>query len=168
MNLSSLLLPTFENMLTALPTWLDRGAEALGADALPGLRLAPDMFALDEQVMTVARQVHWPLALLTGGEQPALDKQATVAGMKEQLADALVAARAADAAALDAAEGLEHEVALPNGMSFTMRGDDYARDWVVPQFYFHVMAVYAILRHHGVPLGKRDFAGHMIRHLRPT
>lgn len=35
----------------------------------------------------------------------------------------------------------------------------HARLMTLPNFYFHVSTAYAILRHQGVPLGKKDFIG---------
>ena len=65
---------------------------------------------------------------------------------------------------------LESPIALElgNGMIFDMSSEYYARDWSLPQFYFHVVTAYAILRNHGVPLGKRDFVPHMLAYVRPS
>jgi hypothetical protein len=56
---------------------------------------------------------------------------------------------------------------IPNGMIFDLTAMQYARDWALPQFYFHVMAIYAILRGEGIALGKADYVSHMFRYLRP-
>lgn len=48
-----------------------------------------------------------------------------------------------------------------------MVGDDYARDWALPQFYFHLVTAYALLRSQGVQLGKTDYVPHMFGYLRP-
>jgi hypothetical protein len=64
-----------------------------------------------------------------------------------------------------AREPLEHE--LPNGMVFDMTGEQYVRDWALPQVAFHQMIAYAILRQSGVPLGKADYVPHMFAYLRP-
>ena len=58
------------------------------------------------------------------------------------------------------------ELALPIGLTFDLTGTQYARDWALAQFYFHVMTAYAILRHHGVSLGKADNVAHMFGYLR--
>ena len=55
---------------------------------------------------------------------------------------------------------------LPDGRIFDMTADEYVRDWAVPQFYFHVMAAYSILRSQGVPLGKADYVQHAFAYLR--
>jgi hypothetical protein len=59
------------------------------------------------------------------------------------------------------------ELSLANGMTFDLDTLSYVRDWALPQFYFHLMSAYAILRAAGVPLGKADYVGYMFRHLRP-
>ena len=57
--------------------------------------------------------------------------------------------------------------ALPNGMIFDLTAEQYARDWALPQFYFHLMIAYAILRNRKVELGKADYIPHMFAYLRP-
>ena len=52
-------------------------------------------------------------------------------------------------------------------MVFDLTAEGYARDWALPQFYFHVMIAYAILRSQGVDLGKADYVAHMFPYLRP-
>lgn len=51
-------------------------------------------------------------------------------------------------------------------MIFDMTGEQYVRDWALPQIAFHQMIAYAILRHAGVPLGKVDYVPHMFGYLR--
>jgi hypothetical protein len=48
----------------------------------------------------------------------------------------------------------------------TVNGLQLARDWMVPNFYFHVVIAYGILRHNGVDLGKRDFLAHAVAYIR--
>ena len=57
-------------------------------------------------------------------------------------------------------------IELPNGMAFDMTGSEYAVNWATPQFYFHLVTAYNILRHNGVPLGKVDYVQHMFAYLR--
>ena len=47
-------------------------------------------------------------------------------------------------------------------MTFDLTATQYVRDWVLAQFYFHVMKTYAILRANGVPLGKGDYVAHLL------
>ena len=55
---------------------------------------------------------------------------------------------------------------LPNGMRFNLTHEQFARDWALGQFTFHVMAAYAILRKEGVEIGKADYVPHMFSYLR--
>jgi hypothetical protein len=52
-------------------------------------------------------------------------------------------------------------------MIFDLTAEQYARDWTLPQFYFHLMIAYSILRSAGVNLGKADYVTHMFACLRP-
>jgi hypothetical protein len=72
---------------------------------------------------------------------------------------------AADALDRDALDPIAHD--LPNGMVFDFTAEQYARDWTLSQFYFHVMIAYAIMRKEGIELGKGDYVGHLLPFLRP-
>jgi len=76
-----------------------------------------------------------------------------------------VEAVASDALVLNPAASIAH--ALPQGMVFDLTAEQYARNWALPQFYFHVMTAYAILRAQGIQLGKADYVGHMFAYLQP-
>jgi hypothetical protein len=78
---------------------------------------------------------------------------------------ALVRSLASDPADPDERRPIAH--ALPAGMVFDLTAAQFARDWALPQFYFHVMAAYAILRVQGIGLGKADYVAHMLGFLRP-
>ncbi len=67
--------------------------------------------------------------------------------------------REAEAAGADFAGAEERRVAPPWMEGNSVRGDQYMTRIAVPNFYFHVTTAYAILRHNGVDLGKRDFIG---------
>lgn len=54
----------------------------------------------------------------------------------------------------------ERDVSLQaGGKTHEFKGLPYLTDWVLPNFYFHVTTAYAILRHNGVELAKKDFLG---------
>lgn len=61
---------------------------------------------------------------------------------------------------MDASAPIAH--ALPNGMVLDLTAGQYARDWALPQFYFHVVTAYSILRAQGIALGKADYVAHMV------
>lgn len=184
MSLTDLLVPTYMQMLQALAAWLDKAAAHAGArgddaDALMSMRLAPDMYPLSSQVRFACFQAQEAVHRLRGEPLPAAletvrregwnagEQPGSLADAQARIADALSFLRAIGPGALD--DGTDRPVALdlPNGMMFDMSGRQYARDWSLPQFYFHLMAAYAILRNRGVELGKADFVPHMFAYLRP-
>ncbi|HEX8449623.1 MAG TPA: DUF1993 domain-containing protein [Allosphingosinicella sp.] len=184
MDFTALLVASLSNQIAAVSGWLDK-AEAFaadragGPDALLGLRLAPDMFALTTQLRFLAFQAREPVYRLLGEDVPEAvlairqegrdgderpggwaEARARVAGTAEFLASV-------GPNALDPAADRTIAHALPNGMVFDMTGEQYVRDWALPQAAFHQMAAYAILRQAGVPLGKADYVPHMFAYLRP-
>lgn len=177
-------MPTFAQMLRAMSAWLEKaGAHAAAhghsADALLSLRLAPDMYPLAAQVRFPCFQAQEAVHRLTGEPVPegleeirregwnAGEHPGSLTDAKLRIADALSLLGGIAAGALD--EGADRPISLelPNGMAFDMTGAQYARDWVLPQFYVHLSAAYAILRNHGVELGKADLVPHMFAYLRP-
>lgn len=80
-------------------------------------------------------------------------------------AQALREGLAPDALGTDPDRSLE--LGLPNGMTFDLTAEQYARDWALAQFYFHLMTAYAILRSRHIELGKADYVPHMLAYLRP-
>ena len=181
MTLSDMLVPTYAQMLTALAAWLGKADAQHGqaAATLPAARLAADMFPLSTQVRFACVQAYEGVYRLRGEALPdivqvLLDEGRAAAEQPGSLADAIaridetVAAVAAATSAIgdvDPQTPIAH--ALPMGMIFDLTAEQYVRDWALPQFYFHVMTAYAILRHEGVELGKADYVAHMLAYLRP-
>jgi hypothetical protein len=178
MKLTDILVPTYVQMLGALSTWLAKAEEQGGEPLLVG-RLAPDMFPLATQVRFACVQAQEGLYRLRGEAFPpsievlldegrnAAEQPGTIADARGRIAEtiAIVEAAAAKAADMDPATPIAH--ALPQGLVFDLTAEQYVRDWALPQFYFHVMTAYAILRAQGVELGKADYIAHMFSYLRP-
>jgi hypothetical protein len=181
MTLTDLLIPTYRNMLGTLRGLLDKAEAQLGADAADALlsaRLAPDMFPLATQVRFACVQAQEaPLRLL--GEpldaiQPVLDEgrnggehPGTLAESRARIDEALAFLDTLPADALDQAPAEQPiTLTLPMGLTFDLTREQFARDWAIGQFYFHVMAAYAILRANGVAIGKADYVPHMFAYLR--
>jgi hypothetical protein len=181
MHLTDLLVPTWRNMLRTLSGLLDKARAQLPpeeAEALLSARLAPDMFPLVTQLCFAAYQAQESVFRLRGEKRPArLDALAaearagrgpgSIAEAKALLDEALSFLDALAPDALDSGADRAIALDLPNGMIFDMTGGQYARDWALPQFYFHVLAAYAILRHRGIEIGKADFVPYMLAYLRP-
>jgi uncharacterized protein len=163
-GLSKAALPSFEIVLNALSGVLDKAdafaaAKKIDPAVLLGTRLAPDMFSLTRQVQVACDQAKNATARLAGVEPPKFaDDETTIAQLKARIAKTLAFLKSLDAKAIDAAA--EREIVFPLGpKQGHMKGDDYLTHFVLPNFYFHATAAYAILRHCGVDIGKRDFIG---------
>ncbi len=179
MTPTTLLAPTFTQMLGALSSWLVKAEGAMDdADRLLSARLAPDMYTLSGQVRFACVQAYEAAFRLRGEPLGAIcetlaaegrnaeDRPGDMAAAKACIAETVAYLSELDEQALDQGSGRAIVLALPNGMTFDMTGEAYVRDWVLPQFYFHLMAAYAILRSQGVAVGKPDYVGHMFAYLR--
>lgn len=172
MTLQDLAVPTYLQMLRSLSAQLDKGVEtarAKGSDpaALMDARLAPDMFPLSAQVRFTCYQATDCVAKLTGLTGPGMPEGDSLDELKAHIADAVAFVESAPAAAFEGAEDKQIVLSLPGGIVFEMTGAQFLRDWALAQFYFHAVAAYAVLRHNGVDLGKRDYVAHAITYLKP-
>jgi uncharacterized protein len=182
MTLFDVLVPSYVQMLGALSAWLAKAAAKFPgreADAILSARLAPDMFPLSTQVRFACVQAQEGVFRLRGLSFPdtltaLLDEGRSAAERPGSIVDArarinetleVIKTLTAKAPEVDPRTPIAH--ALPAGMIFDLTAEQYARDWALPQFYFHVMAAYAILRSQGVELGKADYVAHMFAYLRP-
>lgn len=181
MTLPDILMPTYVQMLGALSAWLAKAEAQMPdgrAETLLVARLAPDMFPLATQIRFACVQAQegmfrllgqaFPLSievLLDEGRNVA-DRPGSMADAQARIAETIAMIEAADVPELDPATPIAH--ALPQGMVFDLTAEQYVRDWALPQFYFHVMTAYAILRSQAVELGKADYVAHMFSYLRPA
>lgn len=164
-SMSQASLPVFAIGLDALSAVLGKAeafaqAKKIDPAVLLAARLAPDMFALTRQVQLVSDHAKNGAARLAGVEPPRFeDTETTFPALRERLARTAAFLKTLDARAIDAAA--EREVSFPLGPANTgtMTGPDYLDHFVLPNFYFHLTAAYAILRHNGLEIGKRDFMG---------
>ncbi len=163
-SLYSVSVPVFERMLRNLLEIIGK-AEANAAErkikpeVLVASRLAPDMLPLAFQVQSATDRAKLFVARVTGQVAPSwTDNEQTLEELKARLDKALAYLAGVKASDLDGNED--------KPVSLKVRGEDVqqpALDYlllnVMPNFYFHVTTAYDILRHNGVPLGKRDFVG---------
>lgn len=166
MSLYTVTLPCFAQMLRSLTTLLAKGEEharARGFDAqnLLDSRLAPDMHTLARQVEFSCTQAQEAVCRL-----PRLATPASMDDARALIERTLAILAGADRAQIDSGAARQVSIALPDGMTFDMSGDEYAANWATPQFYFHLVTAYNILRHNGVPLGKAEYVQHMFAYLR--
>ncbi len=180
--LTSQIVPTYKQMLQGLSDWLDKAQKQLSepeAEMLLSKRLAPDMYPLSSQVRFACLQAQEATFRLQGEPLPegleklaqegqnAGEKPGSLSDSQDRIREALAVLDRLGSNALDAGVERTITLALPNGMTFDMTGEQYVRDWAVAQFYFHLVSAYAILRNQGVELGKADYVAHMFAYLRP-
>ena len=162
---------TFAPMLESLAGILDRGAEHANTTKLDlvNARLAPDMFTLAQQVQQACFAARDCMSRLAGkGPAQALNAETTFDGLERQIQETVGVVRGVPANALDGAEERDCSIENPGaGIVFEMNGLQLLRAWSLAHFYFHVVTAYDILRHHGVEIGKKDYAAHVGAFIRP-
>lgn len=160
MTIADQLNPTADNVLGTLDGLLAKTS----GDLLLTEKLAPDMFSLAAQVRIACDQISSALKRTSDSTFALPDNDdTTIAAARGRIAKTRAALKAqADASFV--APDATIELALPNGMAFAMRADEYVRDWALAQLYFHVVTAYAILRAKGVAIGKADFLPYMARY----
>ncbi|MBR0895665.1 DUF1993 domain-containing protein [Bradyrhizobium tropiciagri] len=157
--------PVFRQMLESLADLLRKGEahareRGLDPDAMLAARLAPDMLTLVGQVQRASDHAKGAAGRLAGLEPPTfVDDERSLAEAHARISRTLdyidtvpvqTFARAAD-----------RIITLPFGVP-PMSAARYLYGFALPSLFFHVATAYAILRHRGVPLGKRDFLGNYL------
>jgi len=156
--------PRFANTLKNLSAILDK-AEAyaqmrkIDPLVLTSARLYPDMFALARQVQIATDHAKGSLARLAGVEPPKYeDTETTFDELEARIQKTLAYVKTFKPEQIDGTEG--KEIVLTFGtQKFPFNGQTYLIQFALPNFYFHTSMAYAILRHNGVEIGKRDFMG---------
>ena len=149
--------------LGQLDKWLDTAeASAKARSFEPGLflgfRLSPDQFAFARQVQITCDTAKLGASRLTGKPAPAqADTEATLAELSARVKGTI--AYLEGFSAKDFEHAATSTITQPRWEGKTMTGADYFLEHVVPNFFFHLTTTYAILRHNGVAIGKRDYLG---------
>ena len=153
----------FKKQLGQLDKWLATATDYAKSknfdpDVFVTLRLAPDQFPLARQVQIACDTVKLGAGFLTGKPMPAQeDNEKTLAELQARVRSTI--------ALLDSLTAKDFEgaatrvVSQPRWKGEWMTGADYFVEHVVPNFYFHLTTTYALLRHNGVSVGKRDYLG---------
>ena len=157
-------IPVFIRMLGNLSTILDKAlahAEAKKIDPaiFINARLTPDMFPLSRQVQIATDMVKGCAARLAGIEVPSYeDNETTFADLQARIAKTVAFLQSVSDGQINGSE--ERTVTLKlRDKEVNFIGQPYLLDFVLPNFYFHITATYAILRHNGVEIGKMDYLG---------
>ena len=157
--------PVFQQMLGALGNVLAK-AEAQAAErkiepaALLQARLFPDMFTFTRQVQIACDFAKGVSARLAGADVPVYeDKEQSFEELRALVARTIAFIGTLDASRFDGSE--EREIVTRPGTprERTFMGQAYLLTYGLPQFFFHVTTAYALLRHNGIEVGKRDYMG---------
>ena len=157
--------PVFRQMLGSLGALLDKAqahAEARNFDSavLLQARLSPDMFPLVRQVQIACDFAKGVTARLAGAEVPVYDDKEQSLEQLRVLVDRTIAFIGSfDAGAFEGSETREIVTRPGTPKERRFNGQDYLLSYGLPQFFFHVTTAYALLRHNGVEIGKRDYMG---------
>jgi uncharacterized protein len=156
-----------KKMLGQLEKWLSAAedqAKAKGFDpnVLVEARLAPDQFAFVRQVQAACDTAKLATARLTGKDAPSHpDTETTLDELRTRIRS--VVAYLEGVTESDYAAAATRIITTPRWEGKVMSGSDYFMEHAVPNFFFHVTHAYAILRHNGVTVGKRDYLGAQTR-----
>jgi hypothetical protein len=157
-------IPVLTHSLTNMSALLDKAAAQAAAKkfdcaVLAQARLFPDMYPLVRQVQIACDTAKGAAARLAGIEVPRHeDTEVTFAELKARIAKTLDVLKSVTAAQLKDSESRAIEIKFPNG-SWKFTGVAYLTDFVLPNFFFHVSMVYALLRKNGIEIGKSDYLG---------
>ena len=157
--------PVFKQLLTALRAILAQAdayasGNSIEPDAFLQARLYPNMFPLVKQVQIAGDFARGISARLAGVAVPTYEgKEKSFADLDGLLAQTLDFIDSVDASKFEGSE--MNEIVLRPGTpkEKKLTGQAYLANYGLPQFLFHVTTAYAILRHNGLPIGKRDFMG---------
>jgi uncharacterized protein len=124
---------------------------------LVNARLAPDMLPLSRQIQIACDLAKNSSSRLAGLEPPRFeDNESTIEELRTRIARTIDHVKSIPASAIDGSEDRDVKIPLRDG-TLDMKGLAFLRSWALPNFYFHVVTTYALLRHNGLEIGKRDF-----------
>jgi hypothetical protein len=156
--------PVFIRGLTNLATILQKAAahaqtKKIDPAALVNARLYPDMFPLPRQVQIATDHARGAAARLAGMERPSYpDTETTFEQLQARIARTIAYLETFKAAQIDGSE--DRAITVPiRGNDVPFKGQPYLLGFALPNFYFHTVTAYAILRHAGVEIGKADYIG---------
>jgi hypothetical protein len=154
--------PMFVRGLNVLAGLIDKAAASgLDEESLMQGRLAPDMLPFVSQVRIATDLAKGAVARLADVEPMVLaDDETTLAQLRARIVRTIAYVESVGPAQFAGAETRAVQLKFP-GMELNFEGAGYLTSFALPNFYFHVTTVYALLRHAGVALGKRDYMGQL-------
>ena len=155
-------IPTYLNTLKNLAAILEKAeahAKAAGIDPASWLdvKLAPDMAPFTRQIQMASDAAKGGVARLAAVAPPSYaDTETTWAELKARIAKTIAFVESIKPEQVNGGETRTIELPLP-GRTMTFTGVDFLNQFSLPNFFFHVVTAYGLLRGQGVPLGKMDY-----------
>lgn len=156
--------PVFLHFLKNLSNILKKGADyaaekKIDDKVLTSARLFPDMFPLTRQVQIACDVAKGCGARLAGMEVPKYeDNEVTFAELQARIEKTVNFLQSIPEASVNGSEQKQIKLqAGPRELEFI--GENFLRNWALPNIYFHITTTYNLLRHNGVPVGKMDYLG---------
>jgi uncharacterized protein len=158
-------IPVFKHMLQALSGVLQKAedhatAKKIEPTVLLQARLYPDMLPMLRQVMVACDFAKGAAARLAGVEVPAMpDTEVTFGELQTRIATVVNFMSGLDASLFDKPHTRDIVIQVGTPRERTFDASTYLLHYAIPQFFFHVTTAYALLRHNGVEIGKKDYMG---------
>jgi hypothetical protein len=156
--------PRLINSMRNLSTILDKtqahiDAKKIDPAALLQFRLFPDMLNLTRQIQIASDTAKGVVARLAGVDIPTYeDNETSVAELQARIAKTIAFIEGFTPAQIDGTE--DKAIVTKRGDKEThYTGMQFLLGHAIPNVYFHVSIAFAILRHNGVEIGKRDYLG---------
>lgn len=157
----------FSKMLKNLSAILDKGAsfadsKKIDVEVLLNSRLAPDQFNLIRQVQIACDTAKLGVARIAGKVESApkhADTETTLGELQERIQSVISYLEEFTPEAI--ADAANVKVSQPRWEGKYLTGLEFAIQHAIPNLYFHITTAYAILRHNGVEIGKKDYLGPM-------
>ncbi|HSW05850.1 DUF1993 domain-containing protein [Aquabacterium sp.] len=163
LSMHSASVPVFVRQLGAILNWLDKAeahatAKKFETSVLLQARLAPDMLPFIAQIRIASDAAKGCVARLAGVEPPKFeDNETSFEELRQRVRKTIDYVNSVPADAIDGSEGREIVLPMRNRDPLSFNGEFFLKHWALPNFMFHVTMTYALLRHNGVDIGKRDF-----------
>lgn len=157
--------PVFKQMLGSLAAILEKAdghasERKIDPAVLLQARLFPDMLPLVRQVQIACDFAKGVTARLADAEVPVYDdNEQSIDQLRALLERTIAFVDSFDAARIDGSETREIVTRPGTAKERRFNGQDYLLTYGLPQFFFHVTTAYALLRHNGLEIGKRDYMG---------
>lgn len=159
--------PVFLRAFENLSAILEKGVEhanstKLDPSVLTEGRLFENMYPLPGQIQRASDTAKGFVARVAGVDIPKYeDNEKTFADMHARIQKTVEFIKSVKPEQIDG--GIDREVSIFSGSRGEMKfkGKDYLLNYALPNFFFHIVTAYDILRHKGVPLTKKNYLGSM-------